>query len=63
MARSYIKNSEIFLQPGWTDVKEGRGGRAVSKDVGWCWGELCLGIRGGVGLSVKKLGGVGVNCV
>ena len=47
MARSYIKNSEIFLQPGWTDVKEGRGGRAVSKDVGWCWGELCLGIRGG----------------
>ena len=41
MARSYIKNSEIFLQPGWTDVKGG--------------GE------GGVGLSVKMLGGVGVN--
>ena len=49
MARSYIKNSEIFLQPGWTDVKGGGGGgRAVSKDVGWCWGELCLRIKGGV---------------
>ena len=41
MARSCIKNSEIFLQPGWTEVKGG---------------------GGGVGLSVKMLGGVGVNC-
>ena len=40
MARSYVKNSEIFLQPGWTDVKGG---------------------GGGVGLSVKMLGGVGVT--